>query len=464
MSPFTIFIIFGFAGDLAKRKLIPGLYRLLHDKKIDRFAVIGAGLENKSLQDIFNDAYQFITKYDEQDWQQLMRLTHYCQLDSNKTEEFTKLQELIQQLEQQYNVQSCRLFYCATPANAFVSITKNLVDAGLLKPMQNNTPWHRIAYEKPFGENFATAQAMNNEILSILDESQIYRVDHYLAKEVVENITYVRFTNHVFEALWDNHHIDAVHINLSEQLGVGTRGAYYDAYGALRDVVQNHMLQLLALVAMNTPKQLTGDYIRDCKASVLQQVEVTDGFFGQYKGYQQEQQVQPNSTTETFAALRLLVHDARWQDVPFYLVTGKYLARKETKIHIRFSHVECRLVRGCPLLRNYLTITVYPDGGLSFEVNVKKPAVRDEIIPVTMDYCYDCITSTPEAYELIFQDIMLGERAVSVRRDEIELCWRIIDQVRAMKLPLYTYEKGSNGPEEVLAAFARQYGLDGDKL
>jgi len=455
------FIIFGITGDLSKRKLIPGLYRLIAEKKIDNFIIVGTGLEESTIDQALMPAKEFINDFHEEVWQQLIANAVYQKLDIQNSQHFEQLKQEIYTREQQYDEPSNRLAYCAVASAFFVPITQALVQVGLFERQQPGTrPWQRIAYEKPFGSNHATAVQMNNALLALLEESQIYRVDHYLAKEVVENITYIRFTNHVFEALWNNQHIDSVQIVLNEQLGVESRGAYYDQYGALSDVVQNHMLQLLALVAMDSPKQLTGDYIRDCKAAILRQTRVTDGFLGQYKGYLTEKHVAATSTTETLAVLRLEIDDPRWQGVPFYLRTGKYMPTKETKIHIRFKQVACRLLQGCPLTPNYLTIVVFPDGGIFFEVNVKKPGMRDEVMPVAMDFCYACLTSTPEAYELILQDILLGERAVSVRTDEIESSWHIIDQVRAMQLPLHIYEQDSMGPQEALKAFAHNYTIE----
>jgi glucose-6-phosphate 1-dehydrogenase len=277
----------------------------------------------------------------------------------------------------------------------------------------------------------------------------VYRIDHYLTKEVVSNIAMIRFTNCVLEPLWSNRYIDHVQIILSESVGIENRGGYYDAYGALRDVVQNHMLELLALICMESPEKLTGDYIRMERVKVLKKLQFLDGILGQYEGYEQEPQVKSNSTTDTYAVLKLAVNTPRWSGVPFYLKTGKYLHKKETIIHIKFKQVNCLLLQGCPTDSNWLTIQIDPEATFVLTLNVKKPNSM-EIVPVGMEFCHSCIfgLQTPQAYEVLFEEIIRGEQSVSVRFDEIEYAWKLIDAVEDKKLPLFKYAKGSTGPQE----------------
>jgi glucose-6-phosphate 1-dehydrogenase len=305
----------------------------------------------------------------------------------------------------------------------------------------------------------ASAHALNDELAQLVHEKQVYRIDHYLTKEIVGNIVLIRFTNCIFEPLWNNRFIDNVQIILSEQGGLEGRGVYYDEYGALRDVVQNHMLELLALIGMEAPQQLTGEYIRTQRARVLEKVMVVDGILGQFEGYTSEPGVAANSSTETFAALKLAIDNPRWAGVPFYVKTGKCLNKKETAIHIKFKTVDC-LTKVCPSDSNYLTIKVSPDATFSLELNAKKIGTAYEVTPIKMEFCHSCVFGplTPTAHEVLLEEVVRGEQAVSVRFDEIEYAWKVIDAAEKMALPLYSYKKGSEGPEQ-LNDFAKKHGL-----
>jgi glucose-6-phosphate 1-dehydrogenase len=455
-------ILFGATGDLAKRKLIPALYRLLVEKKIDRLVLIGVALSNSSVAAILEGARPFIDgAVDENIWRTLHECMVFLSFDTTHPEGYQQLKDTVQELEKKYHMSGNRLVYLAVPATFFGSITDALSHSHILERQNKGAmPWHRIVYEKPFGSDSATAQAINETIAQCMSEEQVYRIDHYLTKEVVSNIALIRFTNCVFEPLWNNRYIDQVHITLSETEGIENRGAYYDAFGALSDVVQNHMLQLLALTAMETPKLLSGDYVRDQRAKVLQKVEVVDGILGQYDGYRNEKRVNPNSTTETFAYLSMRVNNPRWAGVPFFLKTGKCLNVQETVINIKFKQVDCLLAKQCPSESNWLTIKVQPDATFYLTLNAKKPGYTTELIPVAMEFCHSCIFGThiPTAYEILFEDVMRGEQASAVRSDEIEYAWRIIEHIKQKKLPLYSYSKGSAGPQE-LDTFMYNHGV-----
>ena len=249
--------------------------------------------------------------------------------------------------------------------------------------------------------------------------------------------------------MWNNQHIESVSINISEDIGVENRGAFYDNYGALKDMVQSHMLQILALVAMEPPKKLTADFIRDAKANVLKRVEVEKTVLGQYEGYTQEKRVNPESKTETFVALRLKVNNNRWDGVPFYLKTGKCLSKRESFVEITFKRVEC-LLDFCPSQSNSLKIKIHPDGGFYLGLNVKVLGVANEVMPVSMDFCHSCLfgPNTPEAYQVLLSDVIKGDQSAFIRSDEVELSWKILKQIKIDKAEVYIYKKSSDGPDE----------------
>ncbi len=440
----------GATGDLAKRKLFPAIYRLIADKKLDNFAIIGAAIDDLSAEAVLERSKEFIKELDTSIWQQLKERTFYQPLDFRRLDDFHALANLVRQQEKKYNLGN-RFFYLATAAHFYCDITEHLGASGLVKRLQpKDEYWHRIVYEKPFGHDLESAHEINACIAKLFNESQIYRVDHYLTKELVSSIALVRFTNCVFEPLWNNQYIDQVQITLTETIGIESRGGYYDLYGALRDVVQNHMLQLLALTAMEPPDKLIGEFIRGERAKVLEKVHVNDVMLGQYKNYKTEKDVNPDSQTETFAVLYLTIDNPRWTGVPFFLKTGKKLNKKETAIHIRFKQVDCLLARNCPSEPNWLTIGIEPDARFLLSLNAKKPGETDVVVPVPMEFSHSAFfgPGTPTGYEVLLEEAIRGEQATSVRFDEIESAWRVIDEVKAKKFPLFAYEVGSRGPKE----------------
>lgn len=446
------FIIFGVTGDLARRKLLPALYALVQQKKLTKFVIVGAAHEAVTPQQYLASARQFITDVDEAVWQQLEAASYYQHLDFAHKEGFVRLKSLLEEAEKKHGLDGSRIVYCAASPHFFCDITTNVGAAGIVQKKDGNAhPYHRIVYEKPFGADLASAQKINACISQWFDESQMYRVDHYLTKELVSSIALVRFTNSIFEPLWDNRHIESVQIVLNEEVGLEGRGSYYDEYGVLKDVVQNHMLQLLALVAMEEPASLMGEAIRDAKAHVLEQTKIVSGMLGQYQGYADEEGVKKNSTTPTFAFLELAVDNKRWSGIPFYVVTGKRLEKKETFIRIKFKTVVCALEAAEDCAPNYLTLGIYPDSGFSLTLNAKKPGTLHDLERVSMDFCQSCAKVLMPEYELILEEVMAGEQSIGVRFDEIEYAWSIIDTTIALGLPSYPYEQGSTGPREVVA-------------
>ena len=444
-------VLFGATGDLSKRKIIPALYRFVAKKKFENVIIVGAAFDEVSSVQMIDAAKPFATQVEEDGWNALRKISYYKKINFTENNDFGALYDFVQECEKKHNIkENNRLFYVATASDFFCSITHNSVHAGLLQRRDTKeTTWHRIVYEKPFGHDLQSAHTINECIKNSIHESQVYRIDHYLTKEVVSNIAMIRFTNCVLEPLWSNRYIDQVQIILSESGGIEGRGVYYDAYGALRDVVQNHMLELVALICMESPEKLTGDYIRAERVKVLEKIQFIDGILGQYDGYHQEAHVKNNSSTDTYASLKLAVNTPRWSGVPFYLKTGKCLNKKETIIHIKFKQVDCLLMRGCPTDSNWLTIQIAPEATFVLTLNVKQPDSM-EIVPVGMEFCHSCLfgPQTPEAYEVLFEEVMRGEQAVSVRFDEIEYAWKLIDVIEAQKLPIFSYAKGSTGPQE----------------
>lgn len=375
-----LFVILGGTGDLTKRKLIPAIYRLVSQHKICKFSIVLVSIIQTSVAEIYKQASPFIDKIDPDIWNDIQSKTTYFQMDFNDGAAYARLSKLLKDTEKRNSLIGNRIFYFATMPNHFEIISRGFANHRIVPDKKKiesfgKVPWSRLVYEKPFGYDLTSAKNINKYITQIFDERQIYRIDHYLGKELVGNIALIRFTNRVFEPLWNNQNIESVTINISEDFGVESRGAFYDSYGALKDMVQSHMLQILALVAMEAPQKLTADLIRDAKANVLKKVEIEKAVLGQYEGYTKEKDVKPNSKTETFAALKLKINNKRWAGVPFYFKTGKYLDKKEAFIQITFKQVEC-LLNFCPSTSNSLTIKINPDQGFYLGLNVKVPELQ----------------------------------------------------------------------------------------
>ncbi len=460
MNDVTILLL-GATGDLSRRKLLPAIFRLIKQKKLINFVLLGAAIDKTDARTILEQSREFMGPIDEAVLQTLQDCFFYETVDFNKPEDFNRLNVRATELEKKFGLPGNRMAYLATAAEFFCAITEYLATSKLIiKSSLDQRPWQRIVYEKPFGHDLASAHEINECIEQHFEEHQIYRIDHFLTKELVSNIALLRFTNCVFEPLWNNRYIDQVQITISEKLGLEGRGGYYDKYGALSDVMQNHMLELVALIGMESPEKLTGEYVRDRRVEVLKKIEIVDGMLGQFDQYKNEKNVQKNSTTETFAALMLRINNPRWAGVPFYVKTGKCLEKKETIIHIKFKQVDCLLTHSCPVPSNWMTMEVSPDSMFALTLNVKKPGRSEQVQPVAMEFCHSCIFGaiTPHAYEVIFEEVMRGEQSIAVRFDEIECAWKIIDEVRTKQFPLYSYECGTNGPQE-LTEFEQKHGM-----
>ncbi len=449
-------VIFGSTGDLSKRKLIPALYHLYRRGKInDRSPIVCLGKREFS-RDQFIDHLQvdeFIPERDDSVFSKFTRLLcyHCLELDEGAPAD---LQDILQNVRKSSGCSTNVLFYLALPTGLFASV------AALIQPLIGEEGWTRVVFEKPFGEDLASAVSLNDDIGAVLSEEQIFRVDHYLGKELVQNILYLRFANEIFSCAWNRDAIDHVQITVSESLGVEDRAGYYDTSGAIRDMLQNHLLQLLSFTAMEPPRSGHGNAIRDESARVLEQLrppQAEDVVLGQYsgghregqeyRGYRQEQGVKEDSSTETFVSLRAFVDTPRWQGVPFYLRTGKRLDKRYGEIKILFKKLALRGLMGQEK-ENMLIIRIQPDEGIALSFNVRKPGESAQSESVLMDFCHHCHfgPNTPEAYEAIVSSVLRGDTLPFTRWDWLQASWRYIDQLRAVAPPPVLYPAGSAGP------------------
>lgn len=444
----TIFVIFGATGDLTKRKLIPGIYNLLNHNTIKDFHILGIARKSLTSKKLIDSSKKYIKNPRPKLISTLTKKSSYLQLDFKKSD-FSQLKSKLNELEKKGF--SNKIFYLATGSNNFESISNKIKEADILK---SKSGWTRIVFEKPFGSDQKSSDKLNKSIKKIFNENQIYRIDHYLGKELVGNISIVRFSNEILEPIWNKDHVENIQIIMDENIGIEERGPFYDTYGAIKDMVQNHMLQLLALTTMEMPKSFYGDSLRDKKAELLKSVKVKDTIVGQYSGYLNEKGISRGSKTETFAALKLEINNKRWKNVPIFFRTGKFLSKKETKVVLNFKKPVCLFNKSCPP-SNSLEIRIFPNEGISFEINAKEPG-KTKAIPVKVDFCHSCVfgPNTPEGYENLFSDIIKGDQTTFVREDELRNAWKIVDKIKRGKL--YKYKKGNTGPKE-LNAFNKKH-------
>ncbi|NQX63699.1 glucose-6-phosphate dehydrogenase [Paenibacillus qinlingensis] len=473
----AVFYIFGATGDLAKRKLFPAFYSLYREGKLgDNFAVVGLARRprtNEQFREDVKNSIQDFARYkntDEAEWEKFAQRFEYMSLDINNVAGFHELNTLTAKLDEKYQTGGNRLFYLALAPELFGNVSYNLSEGGLLQ----TEGWHRLVIEKPFGYDLPSAERLNGQLRQVFEEKDIYRIDHYLGKEMVQNIEFVRFANAFFEPLWNNKYIANIQITLSETVGVEERGGYYDHSGALRDMGQNHMLQMLMMMAMEPPSRLHPEDIRDEKVKVLRSLRLfEDGkdvrsnvIRGQYasgsaKGkalpaYREEDSVNPQSTTETYFAARVHVDNFRWAGVPFYIRTGKRLPVKTTEVVVEFKNIpnNVYLAKKHELEPNLLVFRVNPMEGIYLKMNAKQPGSEGVIVPVAMDFCQSCQIgiNTPEAYERLLYDATRGDSTYFTRWDEVALAWSYVDRIAAawgeQTDDLKHYPAGSWGPEE----------------
>jgi glucose-6-phosphate 1-dehydrogenase len=471
-------VMFGASGDLARRKLLPALYDLaFHECLAPRFRLVGYARTAMSDNDFRKKAGEALPKgnedgADESKKSEFLNNLRYFNGDYNDPEAFRRLSQRLQELDGEGQLAGNRLFYLATPPEVYEHVIGQLKNANLTKPASEKS-WTRIIIEKPFGRDQASARELNSKVLVAFDENQVYRIDHYLGKETVQNMLVFRFGNGIFEPLWNRNYVDSIQITAAESLGVERRAAFYETAGALRDMIQSHVLQLTSLIAMEAPAKFDATSVRNEKIKVLQSMRpftkeliwksVIRGQYGPGQingkpvvGYRQEPGVRPDSSTETFVAMKLYVDNWRWSGVPFYLRTGKRLQHPLTEVAIQFKSAPHMVFRGENNEMNSLVLNIQPDEGISLSFGAKAPGGQMHIKPVMMDFKYrDAFgTNSRPAYATLINDCIRGDATLFDRADSVEAAWALVDPIlqawkEASPPPFPNYPAGSQGPRTV---------------
>jgi glucose-6-phosphate 1-dehydrogenase len=476
-EPCTV-VLFGASGDLAKRKVIPAMYDLaIHNSLGARYAIVGfarSAMSDDSFRQMAGDAAKTISEVgpiDPGQWSDFASRLHYHQGDYNDPDAYARLAARLKELSEQKELGGNRLFYLSTPPDVYFDIIEQLGRAGLAKPSSPDS-WVRVIVEKPFGRDLATAKELNRRVLNVFEEHQVYRIDHYLGKDTVQNLLVLRFGNGIFEPLWNRNYVDHVQITAAETLGVERRGGFYENTGALRDMIQSHVLQLMSLVAVEPPASFDATAVRNEKLKVLQSIRPFDleavaqsVVRGQYApgelsgkplpGYRQEPGVNPGSKTETFVSARLLIENWRWAGVPFYLRTGKRLAKRSTEIMIQFRRAPHMVFREKHIEANRLVLNIQPDEGISVSFSAKKPGTEMNIGNVVMDFSYreGFGDGSRSAYATLVNDCVRGDATLFDRGDNVEAAWSLVDPIldvwsAAKSASVPQYPSGSWGPRE----------------
>ena len=473
-----VVVIFGATGDLTKRKLMPALCRLTDQGCLESVRVLGVGrspMTDEEFQAQVRDALKESKKtdhLDEETWREFSERLHYMSGELDDKNTYQQVAERLKELASE-GASKNHIFYLATPPPLFSTIVKQLGEAGLNKEEEGH--WSRIIIEKPFGRDLESAKALNATVAEVFKESQIYRIDHYLGKDTVQNILVFRFGNSMFEPIWNRNYVDYVEITAAESLGVGSRAGYYEGAGALRDMVANHLLQLLTLTAMEPPVAFDADNVREEKVQVLRSIRrltpeqiaertvraqygpgTIDG--EKVKGYKEEEGVAAGSTTETYAAIEFNISNWRWSGVPFYVRTGKRLARQLTEIAVHLKRTPQALFARTPteeIEPNVIVLRIQPNEGITVTFGAKRPGFEMVTNTVHMDFCYQSGfgVESPDAYEMLLLDVMQGDATLFIRSDEVEAQWRLITPIeeawanqQIKELP--HYDAGSDGPAE----------------
>ena len=471
-------VIFGAAGDLTRRKLIPALYNLAKSELLSReFAVVGVARTPMSTEDfgkkVSEDIKQFATEVVDSDlWEWFLRRLYYIAGDFKDKNLYPRLKDLLDKVDRDHSTRGNHLYYLATAADYFGPVVEQLAEVGL---MQDTQQWRRVIIEKPFGHDLESAKALNLQLLRVAHENQIYRIDHYLGKETVQNILALRFANGIFEPIWNRRYIDHIQISVAETVGVEQRGSYYDQAGALRDMVPNHIMQLISLTAMEPPVSFGADAVRDEQAKILHAIQPLSAeevlrktVRGQYgegviggervPAYRRESDVPEDSRTETFVAMKLLIDNWRWADVPFYLRTGKRLSGRSTHVVIQFRRAPFVLFRDTPvenLMPNQLVLHIQPEEGISlrFAAKVPGPAMRLGAVDMNFEYADYFGTRPTTGYERLLHDCMVGDATLFQRADMVEAGWCVVspalDVWKALPPRNFpNYAAGTWGPKE----------------
>ncbi|WP_230399647.1 glucose-6-phosphate dehydrogenase [Novisyntrophococcus fermenticellae] len=478
----ALMVIFGGTGDLTNRKLIPALYNLIYDQRLPKhFAIVAVGRKDMDHEQYRKQIFEQLKKYsrndiDEMLWKNLSCLIYYFKLNFTDSVGYEGLDIFLRELDNTYQIPGNRLFYLAVAPDFFETIVMHLHKSKMAAVTKNS--WKRLIIEKPFGKDLKTARLLNGKLREVFREDDIYRIDHYLGKEMIQNILVLRFCNLVFESLWSNQFIDNIQISLAEKHGVGARGGYYEQSGAMRDMVQNHLLQIVSLIAMEAPINLTPDAIKMEKLKVLNSIErfspellKNNIVFGQYgkgiidghpvPGYQEE--VSERSNTETFIAMKFYINNFRWAGTPFYIRTGKRLGVHAAEIVIQFKALPDILYFSNDTEQepNLLVIKIQPNVGVFFQFNTRDFNTEKEIMSAKMDTSHTSRAqgNTPEAYEKLILDVIKGDSTLFSSWDEVEASWMIADKIteygRRRKLNLPNYDAGSMGPIQSFELLAR---------
>jgi glucose-6-phosphate 1-dehydrogenase len=491
VTPCTV-VIFGASGDLTARKLIPALYHLFAEGMLPAtFQVIGVARRHKTHETWRAELRAALERFSRSGpppadkWEAFAEGVFYCEGDFNDAATYQRLREMLKAAPAE-DLRRHLLFYLAVAPSQFGEISQHLHDAGLLQRLGEQTGWQRLVVEKPFGHDLQSARALNQHLLRLVDEQQIFRIDHYLGKETVQNILMFRFSNSIFEQLWNRQLVDHVQITVSEQHGVGDRGGFYEEAGALRDIGQNHLLQVLALVAMEPPVTLESEAVRNEKVKLLKSIRpitpaqaATQAVRGQYfagtidgqpvPGYRQEPRVRPDSNVETYMALKLQIDNWRWSGVPFYVRSGKRLPLSASEVRVQFRPAPNVLFAaqcGPQLDVNAITLRLQPHEGISLRFNGKVPGSSLRVRPVRMHFSYNTEFGayTPEAYERLLLEALAGDATLFIRSDEVEAAWSLVDPIReAWAAPLSNrefYAAGTWGPvaaDELMARDGREW-------